>query len=124
MISCSPDSILTYPSNVADSVFDLERLARIREKLTAPPPPIRFWVTSLAKKFTRRPRSKKKRIIWKWKKREENWTPTLYRINKPTEIVIVIHPELHAKLVTSIANESLLYRHLRSATQASPITDL
>ena len=116
MTSSLPDTILTYPSNVADSIFDLDKLNAIRKACPPPPPPIRFCVSPLAKEFTRRPRSKKKRIIRKWKKREKNWTPKSYRINAPTETIVLIHPELYTKLFASLPNEPLHNRHLHSPT--------
>lgn len=124
MISSSTATILTYPSNVADSVFDLDKLNVISKACPPVPPPIRIWVTDIAKHFFRRPRSKKKRIIWKWKKREENYIPTSYRINNPTETIIVIHPDLYNKLLCSPhLHEPLRNRPTHSSTQASPLAD-
>jgi len=98
MISSLPQTILIYPSNVADSVLSLEALTAIRAKFPATQPDIKFCCSSAAKRFVRRPRSKKKRIIAKWKNREGNWKPAIFRSDFNGRTVIVIHPILHRQL--------------------------
>ena len=98
MISCSTDSILTYPSNVADSVLTLEALNAIREKFPHTQPDIKFICTAAARRFARRPRSKKKRIVAKWWKQQRNWKPAIFRYDYNGRTVVVIHPTLHRKL--------------------------
>ncbi len=85
-------------------------------------PGVRIHESEAMTEFFRRPRTKNRRIVAKWKKRPENWRPQMSALSMEGGAVLVMHPEMARRLRASVKTFVKGFEDIGAAVNRSAVS--